>query len=165
MDDPETSEALDAPEHENTLAEKINEFFDNNDEDDWMLAWIIGHAEAFGLEFGITITVSGTVITGTLISGIKYFERMHEVLLRSSSKSIASSLTQWKHVYSHPNENSDIYTESPRFIHMDNARHFLSNGQTIPSKGVLWRGKLASVDGFSLGTLESANDSPLLKRW
>ncbi len=44
----------------------------------------------------------------------------------------------------------------PQFIHLIDSRCFSPGGQPLPSnRGVLWRGKVNAVSGFTLGSLSA----------
>jgi hypothetical protein len=90
---------------------------------------------------GITLSVGGAVISGILISDRQYFEQ----LAIETHTEAFSSLGDYK--------PENIEHIPLNYIHLKDAK--IINGATaIPSSGGrLWRGKIASVDGFSLGTL------------
>ncbi|MNR29080.1 hypothetical protein D3C85_1464430 [compost metagenome] len=126
---------------------------------DWLLQWLCGFINETNLNFGITLTVGGNMITGTLISHQTYFERLANDL--STPFAFASPETQEAiharilgfHAPVDPEK-----TQLPvQFIHLDNARVHTGGHQILPDKGTLWRGKIAAVEGFILGELNSAN--------
>lgn len=143
--------------------EEANEgpdFLDQPPGHDWMLAWLVAHVEAFGIEFGITLSVGGQSVSGTLISGRKYFQDLRESLSSvpnlegDLAKSLAKSMTLWSEVYPEKPEDVDIYNLKPNFIHLRNAR-VVTPGGAVPNNGALWRGKISAVDGFSVGELDT----------
>lgn len=146
------------------LAKKIDDFLKQGENVDWMLAWVLAHAECYGLEFGVTVNVGGATITGTVISGRKFFERLRASLERADTtnarltKFIPSSLTQWIGLYPEPGEDADLYDTKPNYLHLDNARYLFGNSPLVPSNGILWRGKIRSVDGFSLGQMHTSSN-------
>lgn len=156
-----TDENIDADEHENTPSSQTqeNSVFDRDPETDWYLGWIVGLGEK-GLETGITLTVGGNLVTGTLISGRKYFEEMGALIQKANglspdlSKALANTFSQWKDLYPESGDDDDT-KEHYNFIHLRRAR-FMADGQNfLPQKqGLLWRAKLSRVDGFSMGVLE-----------
>jgi hypothetical protein len=65
------------------------------------------------------------------------------------------------------NEQGEMAVESEdrNYIHLRNVKFYLSAGNPIPaneSKEIFWRGKLSSIDGFSLAKLLRA-DSHIAK--
>jgi len=146
------------------LSRKIDDFLKQGENVDWMLAWVVAHVEIYGLEFGATVNVGGATITGTVISGRKYFERLRASLERAETTNahltgfIPSSLTQWIGLYPEPGDDVDIYDIKPNYLHLDNARYLFGNSPLVPSNGILWRGKIREVDGFSLGQMHSSSN-------
>lgn len=53
-------------------------------------------------------------------------------------------------------EETAVESEDRNYIHLRNVKFYLSAGKPIPandSKEIFWRGKLSSIDGFSLAKL------------
>jgi hypothetical protein len=133
---------------------------------DWFLQSIIETVVAHGVEIGVTLTVGGTTISGMLISGQKYFDELADALKKSSAEEgdIHSVLADgWRHmkaVYEKPEGASDDWTPPQAgFVHLKNAFIFANGGPPMPgNQGLLWRGNLASVDGFAIGNM-SAQDT------
>jgi len=129
---------------------------------DWFLAWLIGLADTYNIEQVITLTVGGTLITGRLIGGWRYFKELGQLILNASSfqAELAESYSQWTEVYPEPDpskwaqKDQPIANPNPRYIHLRNVKFITADGVAISSAGTLWRGKLAAVDGFSLGEIE-----------
>ncbi len=138
---------------------------------DWFLAWLIGLADTYNIEQVITLTVGGTLITGRLIGGWRYFRELGQLILNadvaakvddpsSFQTELAESYSQWTEVYPEPDpskwaqKDQPIANPNPRYIHLRNVRFVTADGAAISSVGTLWRGKLAAVDGFSLGEIE-----------
>ena len=42
---------------------------------------------------------------------------------------------------------------SPSFIHLRSAKIYAAGQRPLPTTGMLWRGKISSVDGFTIGVL------------
>lgn len=133
-------------------------FFDQPEGTDWLAAYVIYLAEQHETEFGVTLTIGGSIVSGTVISGRKFIdgsvERMtsgHEV----KEGTIASEFQSFRNLYMYPDE-IDLANFKPRYIHLRDARYFSGPNHPIPAEGMLWRGKLSSVDGFSLGLFNVA---------
>jgi hypothetical protein len=123
---------------------------------DWFLAHLALWANS-GMEFGLTLTIGGSIITGTTISGREYLERM-----RLAFSSFLDGAEQQTVDGSFQNFSERAYSRRgrslPSFIHLRDAHHIVSgqNGvMRIPTEGMLWRGRLAAIGGFSLGVISS----------
>lgn len=136
------------------------DYTDQPEGTDWYLGWIVGNAEQYGLEQGVTLTIGGNFVTGTLISGRKYFEEIGN-LMRSASGDLSEEVREglgdiygrFKEFYPEAT-GEDLPDYRFSYIHLRNARIF-ENGRPLPTdRGFLWRGKLSAVDGFAIGSLD-----------
>lgn len=106
----------------------------------------------------ITLQVSGMLVSGTLISGGKYFEEFAAQFAGGFKNNIELSesfhklISSYKKVYDVAPEEESA-SSPPNFVHLRNAQ-FYQPGQTpLPAKqGVLWRGRVAEIGGFALGS-------------
>ena len=96
----------------------------------------LNKGEYEGPTVGVTATVGGVSLTGELISMTEYIELM-----------------------GFNPESARVFLESydsagvPRFFHMKNAR-LISGTILVPTNmGMLWRGRISDVSGFSMGAL------------
>lgn len=135
--------------------------FDQPEGVDWFLANLVQMADAYKIEQGVTLNVGGILISGVLISGRSYFEELSgfvKVGAKGSknaelASSIADSYGQFAQIYPE-HEVGEDYPHRPRnYIHLRGTVMFGSNGPMSGPKGLLWRGKLSSVDGYILGQL------------
>lgn len=124
---------------------------------DWLLQWLCGFVNETDTRVGITLTVGGNVITGTLIPHSAYFERLAKDI---SAPFAAAGQDAQKTMHDRIlgfNQPVDPETQLPvQYLHLDNARVHTGGNQILPGKGTLWRGKLAAVEGFVLGELSTA---------
>ena len=124
---------------------------------DWYLLHLVSLANENGLEFGLTLTVGGSIVSGTLISGKKYFETFASDLSSAwpgdedAKEIIRSSFAGWSAIYNRKKEDDDD-RPPPQYIHLSNARVHTPQGSLPTNTGVLWRGKINAVSGFSLGS-------------
>lgn len=129
---------------------------------DWLLARIVDLTQ-FGLGIPATITVRGSLLSGEIISGEQYLEEMAlnaEKITSDAgdgviSNAFANLFRTYKPIYQRPENAAEGFTlPPPNYIHMKNAFWFQSAGR-IPtgSVGLLWRGRMSEVDGFTLGGL------------
>jgi len=96
-----------------------------------------------------------------MISGKKYFEELSDLMAQNSKApgDVQAALSEaWKSysvIYEKPEDAPDDW-QPPRvaYIHLRDARYFAPGQSPVPTNtGVLWRGKLTEVDGFSIGTM------------
>lgn len=131
---------------------------------DWFLRNTISTLTPLGVELGITVMVGGMVVSGTLISGAKYFEEMGNSIQGKGGEqedvvnAIAESWKAWKVIYDKPEDAPDDWKpEQTSFIHLRDARVFAPGQPSLPSnQGVLWRGKLSSIDGFTMAQISDS---------
>jgi len=125
---------------------------------DWFLQHLSELTNASDLELGITLQVSGQTITGTMIGGKKYFKLFAESFSdawpfedKKERKEIREAFEANGKIYE--GKGDDEPRRSTQYIHLADARIFEGGRQVPHSEGMLWRGKVNSVSGFSLGTL------------
>lgn len=104
------------------------------------------------LTFGITLNTEGGVVSGTLISTKEYFDRFARSFSNAwpggPNEVIRSSFAAWGDKRGSALDSVEGVDDP--FIHLKNAR-LLMDGVSSGSAGVLWRGKLEEVVGFTLG--------------
>lgn len=95
----------------------------------------------------ITLNVGGILVSGTLISKEIYLKEIYKGAI-------------WKALDKQTNEQEREPQTERLYIHLKNSRFYFPGQHPIPKDGdgVLWRGKLSSVDGFILGGLEVKNE-------
>ena len=154
------SDQNDVPQGSAEAEEAVGSIFDQPAGTDWALAWIVHMAHAHSIIQSVTLTVGGSMISGDVIGGRQFFEALSEQIdqgafegdedgavrrvLRDSWNTLGGG------VYP-PSSGETVHPMS--YIHLRNARMFVPGQKPLPSKGMLWRGKLADVSGFSLGSL------------
>jgi hypothetical protein len=109
----------------------------------------------------ITLCVGGLLISGDMIGGKTYFDefaRQFKDGFRDISSETASTIEEtFKRlgdVYDPIQKESQgsVVISKPHLIHLRDAQIYQSGAGLPPSeKGVLWRGRLEAVDGFTLG--------------
>jgi hypothetical protein len=137
--------------------------------EDFLLQMFVKLAEG-GLEAPITLSVGGMLISGTLTSYSKYLKLMGEHmraitipelrdvmteafanLAESAQNAMDERRREEEMAESLGQEPGDDF--SPPYIHLRDAKLFLAADMGMPTQGgVSWRGKIASVDGFILGS-------------
>ena len=127
-------------------------------ETDWFLQSLVNMANETSLEIGITLQVSGMLVSGILVSHKQYFDgfgsEFASVFSDSEvSESIKTNISSYGDLYKSDNENV-APLPPPQYIHLKNTYFFNTVGKPIRSnKGVWWRGRICQVGGFSLGSL------------
>lgn len=130
---------------------------------DWFLAELVRRANEGGLRVGVTLCVGGAIVSGTLIGGRDYFEGIADNAAAATADPATaeraraffrSPAAMYRAAWGEGGELGP--DEDPlAYIHLADARFFIATGQPLPgSHGVLWRGRLAAVDGFVLGAFE-----------
>lgn len=125
---------------------------------DWMLQILVHTVNSTDAEYGVTLNMGGVIVTGTLVSGRKYFEGVaEEFAAASTSKRTAA---YWRRTFRQLGDTyfapipADQPVTPPHFFHLRDARFIGLAPPVLPSnRGVWWRGRIVRVDGFFLGTL------------
>jgi hypothetical protein len=93
----------------------------------------------------IILSVRGMLINGELISSTTYFKELFEENNGNEEKEAEQPVSEERH-----------------FIHLRNAKFFMTGSTAIPGEGsgFLWRGRLTAIDGFTLGKLELVERKP-----
>lgn len=124
---------------------------------DWMLQWftefVTTRDSSVSLELPLTLTVGGNLISGKLISEAAYFDQLATdfsgAMPEASREAAKEMIKRLQPAPAAEDENS-----TPRqFLHMRDAHVFTDASKPIVSQGVLWRGKISSIEGFTLGTI------------
>ncbi|HHP7238019.1 hypothetical protein [Longibacter sp.] len=125
---------------------------------DWFLALLVDHVNEHGGSIPLTVTVGGSVITGTLIGVAEYYKRTADDLAEvfpSRADAITETLQQAgansvDAVKRHKEQvrKGETELETPHFLHMREVR-YLSAGLSASDK--LWRARIDDIAGFSLG--------------
>jgi hypothetical protein len=134
------------------------------DAKDWFLQSAVETLANNGVEFSITLTVGGLIVSGTLISGRTYFTELAE-FVRKSSKSeddlqgqMAEGWGAFAKLYDPPEGAGEDWTApTASFIHLRDAVFFTPGQPRLPTNGgMLWRAKITAVDGFSLVSISGS---------
>lgn len=133
----------------------------NNVSIDWFLRILVKTVNKNGGEIGLTLNVGGVIISGLLCSGNDYFHQFGDTFgnaLYPNDKEKSDDIAKSYHllgdnIYPVGQDKCDEDESKITFIHMREAFFYSPQGGTIPTsaQGILWRGKLADVNGFSLG--------------
>ena len=124
---------------------------------DWFLQFLVNLANKNRFELDITLTVGGTLISGTLVGVRQYFDDLSTYFASpfGSEKNSGVIAETFKKIGDQctcvsPSEK----TETPSYIHLKNATFGHVQGEQISSNaGTWWRGRISEVQGFTPGKL------------
>ncbi|CAG4905899.1 gas vesicle accessory protein GvpU [Paraburkholderia saeva] len=131
-------------------------------ENDWFLRSLVSMVNSSDTTFGITLNVSGMLISGQLVGGKQYFEGFAATFAGaiqdpSEADSIREGFASHGSVYVNTDGTYKQDMEAPSYVHLKNCRYFHPSGNPIPGNGgVWWRGRIREVGGFALGELSSS---------
>ena len=114
--------------------------------------------EGTGVGFSVTLYMKGLVVEGNMIPSKKYYEELSKFLdqvitVRESLDSIKKEkFEKFKQDLKQSMESrtKNSYYDQEMYIYLDNATIYLSDSK-LGRFAYLWRGKLSSVDSFSMG--------------
>lgn len=115
--------------------------------------------ERTNLELGITLSVHGIIVSGFLISEKAYFRGVTDRICQDreaplETKNILTDFIQQLQEGLQTRSDDSERSLLPEFVHLREAKMYPSQGKGMPSYGdALWRGRISSVDGFSLGEI------------
>ncbi|MCC4603233.1 gas vesicle protein [Xanthomonas campestris pv. badrii] len=128
---------------------------------DWYLQKLVGIANTSNTQFGITLFVEGVIVSGQLVSGKQYFEAFAQEFSAAfpgsdeEKEDVRLAFASHASIYD-TEDDAQQGSTPPQFIHLIESRCFSPGGQPLPSnRGVLWRGKVNAVSGFTLGSLSA----------
>ena len=129
---------------------------------DWFLQYLVSLVRNSPMEFGITLQVSGMLVSGQLVSHKTYFEGLAIALSEGLEKfpdladTFKTGIPSFGVTPANIESNVDI--PMPQFIHLKNAKLINTAGHDIPrGAGVWWRGRISEVGGFILGTFSESS--------
>ncbi|MFD2213329.1 gas vesicle accessory protein GvpU [Metabacillus endolithicus] len=130
--------------------------------DDAIILMFLDLVEQDGVEVDVTLSVNGTVVSGTLIGATAYYEGITEASKNfqdsTMSKIISKKFHDLKEEYAkQKQEESDQESKDNStpftFIHLKDAKYLNTNSQETLNRGTWWRGRISAVDGFSFNSL------------
>lgn len=125
---------------------------------DWFLELLVKFVNTGFPPVAVTLTVGGTIVSGYLISAKDYFEAFADEFTSSwPDDPIADEIKgQFKKFGVVPKKEQNRFN----YIHLRDARFFHPGQPAMPgNRGVLWRSRIAAIDGFCLGQLGAAPDT------
>ena len=127
----------------------------NNDE---ILEFLISKVEETGIGAGITLCMNGSILTGNLIKSKIYYDKMIEMYDFDNSQLTAKNPEEIDKWNDYHEEYVDLINElkkqdnqqNLKYIHLEHVT-FRNVNSNILTQAIVWRGKLSSIDGFSIG--------------
>ena len=125
---------------------------------DWFIQSLVNVANVQPLSFGVTLQVSGLLVSGYLVSGKAYFEAVGAQILGGVAQNPALA-EQMRKMFAtfesaYPNDPGQTDRPVPQFVHLQNARFYGTDGTPVPSnEGVWWRGRISEISGIVIGIL------------
>ena len=125
---------------------------------DWFIQSLVNVANVAPLNFGVTLQVSGLLVSGYLVSGKAYFEAVGQQIVSGVAQN-AELADQMRMMFAtfesaYPNDPGQKDRPVPQFVHLQNARFYSTDGTPVPSNaGVWWRGRISEISGIVIGIL------------
>lgn len=129
---------------------------------DWALQELAFKANTSSFSCGLVLTVQGQVISGMLMSAKDYFNGIADAAVAGLPEDTSEELREayrqdFAGLYFEPEPDETGAIPPPGFIHLREARVYSPTGHRMPNPGMLWRGKINAVSGWSLGMLTPTN--------
>lgn len=140
--------------------EKIEKQLSSKHDDcDWLLQDLVEWANA-GASTPVTLATGAGLVTGTVIGGEEFLDLYKELYAgrwpEPHKESYFETVEKLKLRYNRDDEDNDF--DPPIYIHMKDVKIFNAGVFVPSSEGVLWRGKLDSIIGYSIGILAPSED-------
>jgi hypothetical protein len=125
---------------------------------DWFIQSLVNVATVAPLSFGVTLQVSGLLVSGEIVSGKAYFGAVGEQIIGGVREN-ASLADQMRRMFAtfesaYPNDPAQADRPVPQFIHLKNARFYSTDGKPVPgNQGVWWRGRISEISAIVIGIL------------
>ena len=133
-----------------------------SDHPDPLLCDLVRLADTLNVEHGISLTVSGSLITGTLFSAYRFFEGQAATAAAGSvtgSPNVDAAKAYQQHMVEFYVARMKMYEPArvsaagsryaPRYIHLHNAK-WVGNDGMFTGESKLWRGRLITISGFAI---------------
>jgi hypothetical protein len=135
---------------------------------DHVLQALIDLANVSDVGFGITLSVAGFLVSGTLVSGKSFFDGLSKevsdgIAAEENKDAVRKYFAGFGSIYAGMKDEEE--RDLPIFIHLKDARFFQSSGGPVPgNRGIWWRGRVSAISGFFLGELGGPKQETTLNR-
>ena len=131
------------------------------DEGDPDLATLVRIANTGGMSLGVTLLVGGATVSGLLVGSAEFFDGLAAYMEARGgdggavlAKLYRQQATDFREAIGTDFEKAFSAPYVATFIHLQDARVFAPGGRYLPTdEGLFWRGRLDSIDGWSIGNL------------
>ena len=125
---------------------------------DWFIQSLVNVANLAPLSFGVTLQVSGLLVSGYLVSGKAYFEATGAQIVGGlqANPDLAEQMRTMFATFesAYPSDAKQKDRPVPQFVHLQNARFYSTDGKPVPTDaGVWWRGRISQISGIVIGIL------------
>jgi hypothetical protein len=101
-----------------------------------------------GFELGITVTVPGATVTGVMVGPKAWLQILGASGEGSANEFLRGIAARMVEILDEGGDDVDT-----QFLHLREAQYVSGGTFTPTNTALLWRGRLAAVSGFSLGTV------------
>lgn len=133
------------------VAEEMSPTMTRSMTEDYLLQDLVLLAEQ-GVEIGITLQLGGTMVSGIVASGKRYFEAITENMVSASPAEFKSIFETYFDDYGALYEKPIEDRKPATFIHLRDVRYWVAGGHVAPAAGIWWRGRIDQIGGFHFGT-------------
>ncbi|MDO7849906.1 hypothetical protein Q5H92_26340 [Hymenobacter sp. M29] len=120
--------------------------------------------EGYMKNVGIALQIGGLLVSGTIISGDAYFDKLAEKMAAAAGDDEKSAAILRKYygsfgeTYRRKREAKTFSPETTSYIHLEDCT--FSGSAQLANLSTLWRGRISAVDGFFFSRLtnNSAKD-------
>jgi|SRR5215212_10476650 len=127
---------------------------------DEILEYLVHQVEETGVGKPVTLCVNGLIVTGIIIRAKYYYDRM-SIMFDNDEEKLTNDQIEVETMDKYKEHYKQFMLQlrskhienhhSPKYIHLHNVKIYSLDFLSVPFPTDLWRGKLSSIDGFSLG--------------
>lgn len=113
--------------------------------------------EGYMANVGIALQIGGLLVSGKLISGDAYFDKLAEKMAAAAGDDEKSAAILRKYysafgdTYRRKREDKTLSPETTSYIHLEDC--IFSGSTQLANLSELWRGRISAVDGFFFSRL------------
>lgn len=126
---------------------------------DGMLELLVAAVNGTKTQMSVTLSIPGGIITGLMISYGEWLRLVDERILRDSPNA-TGMLDMW--IEQEAETRDDESHTLPNFVHLTGAGYVEWSGMSPnpDTDGLLWRGRLSEISGWSLGSFKNFSTEP-----
>ncbi len=132
---------------------------------DRFLEYLVQQVEETGIGFSVTLCIRGLVVYGNMIRSKIYYDLVSEIFNKSNLTSSTQDPNEIKMADDYFESYQEFVKDMRKFSQVDSFNYIHLEHARIISPGFepiitgAWRGKISSVDAFSLGHEEIKKES------